>query len=286
MVQLLFCLAVLPVLLLCFYVYKKDVNKEPIGLLLKLFFFGLLSFIPIFIVELSLCDFFPTSGVNSFLILFVNTFFGIALIEEGFKWLVTKFFGYNDKNFDEIYDIIIFSIFVSLGFACIENLLYVFQNGVSTAIARAILSIPGHACFGVSMGCFLAKAKVSSINNNKLFFGKDIYFSIFIPTFLHAIYDSLIFYTSNTNSYITLLLFFIFDIITVIACINQVNRISKIQTNISTNVKNGSIVGDNNNHIHMNLDKKIEKVNINYCPVCGYEVKDANFCPKCGFKIR
>ena len=278
--------AVLPVFGLCFYVYKMDTNKEPIGLLIKIFSFGLVSFVPILIVEMSLSGFFPTSNVSSFMLLFVNVFFGVSLVEEGFKWLVTKFFGYNDKNFDEIYDIIVFSVFASIGFACIENILYVFQSGLSTAIARAILSIPGHACFGVAMGCYLAKAKIASINNNKVLYGRNIYYSIFVPTFLHALYDSFIFYYVESHSSIYLLLFFVFDIVVVVICVLQVNRISKIQTNITNNVNNGSIVGDSNNHIYMNLPNESSNIKVKYCPVCGSHFEDANFCGKCGFKMR
>ena len=286
MIQILLLLAVLPVFALCFYVYKMDKNKEPFGLLLKLFFFGLIAFIPILIVELVLDGFFPTSGVDSFLILFVNVFFGVALVEEGFKWLVTKFFGYNDKNFDEIYDIIVFSVFASLGFACIENILYVFQNGFYTAIVRALLSIPGHACFGIAMGCFFAKAKVASINNNKILYGKNMYFSILIPTLMHTLYDTLIFYSTAVNSYLILLIFYALDIVMVIICAIQVHKVSKIQTNITNNVLNGSIVGDSNNHIHINTDVVKNIGNINFCLVCGNPVSGTNFCPKCGFKLK
>ena len=99
--MLLLTLAVLPVIGLCFYIYKLDTRKEPIQLLIRLFLFGLLCFIPISACELFLDKFFSVDTATSFINIFVSVFFEIALVEEGFKWLVTKFVGYNSKYFDE-----------------------------------------------------------------------------------------------------------------------------------------------------------------------------------------
>ena len=60
-------------------------------------------------------------------------------------------------------NIIVYAVFSSLGFACIENILYVLSGGVGIAILRAILSVPGHMCFGVIMGYFLSQAKVNQV---------------------------------------------------------------------------------------------------------------------------
>ena len=90
--EILLAAAVLPVIALCYYIYKKDVNREPGNILRKLFIFGFLSAIPIIIVELFLDNFFATEGLKSFLLIFVNTFISVALVEEGFKWIITKIF--------------------------------------------------------------------------------------------------------------------------------------------------------------------------------------------------
>ena len=85
--NILIAAAVLPVALLCAFIYKKDPNKEPKGLLAKLFIFGFFSAIPVIVVELLLGRLFPTSGLSSFLSMFINVFISIALVEEGFKWI-------------------------------------------------------------------------------------------------------------------------------------------------------------------------------------------------------
>ena len=274
-------LAILPVFLLCFFIYKKDVNGEPSGLLAKMFIFGFLSAIPVVIGEMLLGNFFPTDGEKNFIILFINVFISVALIEEGFKWLVVKIFGYNNKEFDEVYDVIVYSVFASLGFACIENILYVISGGVSTAILRALLSVPGHMCFGVIMGYFLSQAKVNQVNGNSGLRTKNMVFSILLPALAHTVYDALLFYSVATSSILAILIFLVFDIVMVTLCFITVGKTSKIQTNLNSNINTGVIALDKNGILAYQ-----EKKEINYCPVCGHYVKGYNYCPKCGFKIK
>ena len=111
--QYLLVAAVLPIVILCLFVYKKDPHHEPGGLLAKIFAFGFFSAIPIVIVEMVLDKLFPTEDVSSFILLFINIFISVALVEEGFKWMVTLLFGYRNKEFDEVYDIIVYAVFAS-----------------------------------------------------------------------------------------------------------------------------------------------------------------------------
>lgn len=273
--------AVLPVFLICLFVYFRDPNKEPLSLLLKIFFLGLLSAIPVVVVELLLDDFFPTdvTQTSGFIHLFFNVFVGVALVEELFKWLVVKVFGYNNKEFDEIYDIIVYSVFSSLGFACIENILYVLTSGFGTAINRAIFSIPGHTCFGVIMGFYFSKAKISSLNNVAMR-KRNLIFSILVPSLLHALYDALLF-----NGQIwSVLVFLLFDLIMVIVCICIIISISKVQNNVKLNIDNGVIIKKEPGNIEV-VPQKVEGEKYNYCPVCGRAAGSGNFCAGCGMKL-
>ena len=273
--------AILPVFLICLFVYFRDPNKEPLSLLLKIFFLGLLSAIPVVIVELLLDSLFPSdvNQVSGFLHLFLNVFVGIALVEETFKWLVVKVFGYNSKEFDEIYDIIVYSVFSSLGFACIENILYVLTSGFGTAINRAIFSIPGHTCFGVIMGFYFSKAKIASLNNMAMR-KRNLVLSLLAPTLMHALYDSLLFY-GNIGS---ILIFLLLDLIMVIVCICIIVSISKVQNNVKLNIDNGVIVKTEPGNIEV-VPQKIEGEKYNYCPVCGRAAGSGNFCAGCGMKL-
>lgn len=272
--------AILPVIALCYYVYKKDQHREPADLLFKLLGLGALTTIPAAFIERFLDSIFPSESAVSFIVLFINVFMGIAIIEEGLKWLIIKFKSYDNQEFDEIYDIIVYSVFTSLGFAAIENILYVLKGGMGVAILRAILSVPGHACFAVLMGYYFSKAKVAGINNNKSKCTTNKILSILVPTVFHTMYDALLIWFTQVQTGDVVLYFFTFDIIMVVICFITVNRVSKVQQNLSTNLAEGNIV-NNNGLVEVKTNH-----NINFCPLCGNNVVNSNFCSKCGLKIR
>lgn len=280
--QYLLVAAVLPIYLLCLFVYKKDPHHEPGKLLAKIFALGFFSAIPILLFEVLLDIVFPTEDVSNFILIFINVFISVALVEEGFKWLVTLFFGYRNKEFDEIYDIIVYSVFASLGFACIENILYVFSNGIGNAILRALLSVPGHMCFGVIMGYFLAQAKVGKINKNQGIYTRNMFLSILLPTLAHTIYDALLFYVEYNVLFI--IVFFMFDVTMVVICILTVNKMSKLQQNLDDNLNTGVLkTNDVGQLVFTTINSNDE---VHYCPLCGNNVDGDNYCSRCGFKIR
>ena len=306
--EILLAAAILPIVALCSFVYKKDPNKEPKGLLAKLFIFGFFSAIPVVIVELLLGSMFPTSSANSFIQMFINVFVGVALVEEGFKWIISKKFGYDNKEFDEVYDIIVYTVFVSLGFACIENILYVLSNGLGNAILRALTSIPGHTCFAVLMGYFFSKAKINEINKSGLQ-TRNIILSIIVPTVAHTLYDAFLFYASVTEQYAYLGYFFISYIAMVVFCFIIVNKVSKMQVNLNTSVQTGVIKLDDLGYIVQNTpnvekpvitstmpsENNVSNTNnngtqssgqINFCPICGKPANGSNFCSTCGYKLK
>lgn len=300
--EFLLSIAILPVFLLCYFIYQKDAHKEPGALLAKLFGFGCLTAIPILIVELFLDPFFSTDHVIDFLTLFINVFVGIALIEEGFKWLVIKFIGFDNNEFDEIYDSIVYSVFVSLGFACVENIMYVFYYGFGTGIVRALTAIPGHTSFGVIMGYFFSKAKVNQMNHNNGLVTQNLICSLAVPAVIHTLYDAIIMYAENTKMYSFEILFLIFIIILFICCFLIVQRISKVQNNVSQNVYNGNItynqgtVSMNTSQINLDVINQSMQMNSsqgmappnspNFCPICGKPAHGKNFCSFCGYRLK
>ncbi len=190
--------AIIPVLIiLVFYYFLDRFNKEPLKLLWKLFLLGCLSVIPILIIG-SLFEFInPFVGEPSNL---YDAFIIAALSEEVIKWYVVYRFAFKNDAFDEKLDGIIYAVFVSMGFAVIENILYVSSEGISVAILRAFTAIPAHMFFGVFMGYYLSLAKFSNVRLRKRFLIK----SIFYPVILHGVYDYLL-----MSNYKLLLLFFI-----------------------------------------------------------------------------
>ena len=276
--------AVIPIIFLCYYIYKKDVNHEPKTLLAKIFILGFFSAIPVLLCEIFMSGFLGEHDSKYFIIVFLNIFLSVALIEEGFKWIVTMIMGYRNKEFDEVYDIIVYGVFASLGFACIENILYVLSKGFGNAIFRALISIPGHMCFGVIMGYFFAKAKLGRINGNAKVFTKNILLSIFIPTIMHTLYDTFIFHFANSGNWLSFILFFVFYITMVSLCFRTVSKTSKIQQNLYSTIQIGVIVPTDNGQIE--YKNPYANKEVNYCPICGNDVKGANYCSHCGFKLK
>ncbi len=225
--MLLLIISILPVILLGLYIYEKDSEKEPKVLLLKLFSSGFLAAIMVLSFNLLISKFFPNfmSEENAgFLELFLMTFLGVALVEEFSKWLMIVVVGYKSKEFDQLYDIIVYSVFVALGFAMLENIFYVFSsdNGMVLGFSRAILSVPGHVGFGIFMGVFLGFAKINE-EENKLMSFLYMILAILVPTLLHTVYN----FCLMTDKYGFFIVFIAFVLALYIGAIIEVDRVSK-----------------------------------------------------------
>lgn len=229
---LLFAIAIIPVILISKYVHGKDKNKEPVGLLALLFLSGVASCFLVIFISMFLTPYLPfmqidTSQPNNFLDVLLYSFVGVALIEESCKFLMTYAIGYRNRSFDEVYDIVVYSVFVALGFAGFENVLYVFQSGIVTGILRAILAVPGHACDGLFMGYYLSLAKISHLKKNKEAERNYIIKSIFVPVVLHGIYDFCCF----AGNSIIILVFVVFVIAMYWIAIKKLNLVAKNNRN-------------------------------------------------------
>lgn len=228
---ILFILAVIPVLILGLYIYNKDMQKEPKILLLKLFISGIISSILVFLVSYLLFEFFPDLRINiyefNYIKYFIFSFLLVSFFEEGCKWLSTRFIGYNSKYFDEAYDIIVYSSFVALGFSFLENIMYVFNYGISAAVLRAIISVPGHLSFGIMMGYYMLLAKLSKTKNK---YRKYMIYSFIFPMLIHGSYDFLLLFKNTYILIIMLTLLFMFYIFSYMK-IKRVVQIKKKITN-------------------------------------------------------
>lgn len=190
--------ALLPAVLISWFVYKKDRVKEPMKLLILLFLLGVCSAFLVIFISAILEIFFPflayATSQLSIAELLIQVFIEVALVEEVCKWLIVYKFGYKNKAFDETYDVIVYAVFVALGFATFENLLYVLENNsLSIALLRAVLSIPAHVSFEILMGYFLCMAKIYKLKNNTKKVKQSIIKSILVPTIMHGIYDFCLF---------------------------------------------------------------------------------------------
>lgn len=200
-------LAILPVVVLGVYIYIKDrFQREPLPLLLLALFLGALSVIPVAFVEQILVSMNPYDGAYGA----VYTAYVVAgCTEEFFKLVVLYLLIWRNRHFDEYFDGIVYAVFVSLGFAGVENVLYVVDGGVSVGITRALLSVPAHFLFAVVMGYFFALAKFRP--NRKT----NMLLAFIAPMLLHGTFDALLMVANVSESLqgICLLAFIVFDII-------------------------------------------------------------------------
>ena len=156
--------AVLPAAVLMFYIYRQDrVEKEPGKLLGKLLFGGVLAALASMALEygadylLAMYAEHTSLSVAGFGVL---TAASVAVIEEITKFFFLRRFSWNHPAFNYRFDGIVYAVFVSLGFAAFENILYVFfYGGLEVALPRALLAIPAHMSFAVYMGLMYGIAK-------------------------------------------------------------------------------------------------------------------------------
>ncbi|MCM3784039.1 glutamic-type intramembrane protease PrsW [Neobacillus mesonae] len=174
--------AIAPGLALLTYFYLKDrYDAEPLHMVIRMFFFGLLIVFPIMIIQRGLEMWL---GVNPYL----HATLISAGVEETIKWLVMFHFIYHHTEFDEPYDGILYAVAISLGFATVENVLYSWAGNASFSLMlfRALLPVSGHAMFGVIMGYYMGRAK---FNEKPKLRKKFLAMSLILPIFWHALYD-------------------------------------------------------------------------------------------------
>ncbi len=155
--------ALAPVITIIIYIYVKDkYEKESIKLLFFNFLMGgVISILVSTVLYMFYNAYIPKALPFSVQDQFVKAFFIVACIEEFSKYIVVRYYAQPKKDFNEPFDGIIYAVMVSMGFAAVENIMYVFNGGLEVAFLRALTAVPAHATFGVLMGYFMGIAKFS-----------------------------------------------------------------------------------------------------------------------------
>lgn len=190
--SLLVGISILPVIILVVYVYLNDkYEKEPIGMLLKGMLFGALSTIPAILLEQVVDKYNVFRGTMPIAAEVFDGFCVAGICEEASKLALLWLCVWRSRHFNDYFDGIVYSACIALGFACVENIGYVFsQNNFAeqlhTGIVRAFLSVPGHFLFGVVMGYYFALAKFECKTL------RNIWMAFCIPMLLHGTFDTLL----------------------------------------------------------------------------------------------
>lgn len=187
-------IALLPPFILLLYIYGMDKkDRESPLLLARVFLNGVISCIPaVFFEFLGEYILKNTVSENDGIYIFAEAFFVVAFTEEFFKYLAVNKITRNNYEFNYRFDGIVYAVFSSLGFASVENVMYVFNYGFETGVFRALLAIPGHMMFGVFMGVFYGKCKECILGGRKI---SAVFFDVLavtIPVVLHGTYDYLL----------------------------------------------------------------------------------------------
>lgn len=184
----LLALAIAPAVAVMLYIYWKDKHeKEPMTLLIKCFIGGVFSILPAIALEMlggRLRFGISQNSVGTML----YAFGVVGFSEEICKYLVVRKLAYRHPAFNEPFDGIVYCVMASMGFAALENVFYVFEGGVATAVVRMFTAVPAHATFACIMGFFMGKAKFS---DNKAFLFNSI--GLLGAILFHGAYDYFLF---------------------------------------------------------------------------------------------
>ena len=156
-------MALAPAFAIALYIYWKDTHeKEPVGVLVMCFIFGVLICFPAGFWNSGVFEIFGfdlDNNHNGLLLSFFMAFFVVGLGEETLKYLVVIFYAFRKPCFNEPFDGIVYAVMVSLGFAAFENIFYVMEGGLGVAVLRMFTAVPMHAAFAVIMGYYIGLSK-------------------------------------------------------------------------------------------------------------------------------
>jgi RsiW-degrading membrane proteinase PrsW (M82 family) len=220
MIVSLLVLALAPIGALFLLFYVRDRYSEPLFPLIMTFLLGAGALLPAVGTSLLLESLTGwTSHSKSMLDLFLAALVVVGLAEEGWKFLVVRLYSWRRREFDEPYDGIMYSVTASLGFATVENILYVLSGGQGAAVLRGLLAVPSHAFYGVLMGYFLGEAKFASTR------GRSVGYSLAglgLAILAHAVYDFMVF--ALTRRPLMLLVLPVFAILTWVIILRATKR--------------------------------------------------------------
>ena len=182
--------ALLPAILLWGYIWRMDRKKEPTSLLIKATCYGVLICLPVAMVESMISGvLFGEGGPTTLFGTTVDAFMVAAIPEEAFKLFALHRILKNNPYFDEHFDGIVYAVCVGLGFAGLENILYLFDNAddwLSVAFLRSLMAVPGHYAFAVLMGYYYSVYHF--VNRSR----RTRAMILVAPVLAHGLYDALL----------------------------------------------------------------------------------------------
>ena len=176
---------------LLFYL-RKDAHPEPKRQVIKIFFYGMLAAVPAIFLEKGILEEFNNLNIAPFLIVLLNTFIAVALVEEFIKYLVVKGKVLNNQEFDEPVDAMLYMIIAALGFAAFENILillplsseFLIKEALVISAFRFLGATFLHTLCSATVGFFLA---LSFFETKKRI--RHLATGLIIAVLLHGLYN-------------------------------------------------------------------------------------------------
>jgi len=176
--------AIIPSLLLLWYFQSHDLKPEPARVVWATFFLGVATIPGVLLLDWPFQSLLVSHLEEPHLAGLGAAFFTAAFPEELFKLIVVRGYSARHREFDEPMDGIVYGVAASLGFATLENVLYVGQGGIGVAVMRAITAVPGHAFFGAIMGYFVGQSRFAATGR-----ARAALLAYLVPVLLHGLYD-------------------------------------------------------------------------------------------------
>jgi protease PrsW len=192
-----------PVAIIGGYIWFRDrYEREPLRMLIYSILAGAVIILPVVFMEgiISL----PAESMSDIPAAAWKAFAVAGFTEEAFKYLALFLLVWNSREFNDKFDGIVYATFISLGFAAIENILYVLSEGYATGMIRAFTAVPAHAVFGITMGFYFGIAKFYPKKRKYM-----LVVAFFLPFLLHGIYDFILM-TGIDWLWVVFLLFLVF----------------------------------------------------------------------------
>lgn len=181
-----YALAIIPGLLICWYIYRMDKYEKESRLHLAVTFaLGMAITYPVLKAE-AWATYAGWGDTQTLATTIISSFIVVALTEEFAKYLALLIYPYSRPFFNEPMDGIVYAVMISMGFATLENILYAGKFGFQTTILRAFTAVPAHACFAIIMGYFMGRSRFALSTKAKR---QLMALALVVPVAVHGTYD-------------------------------------------------------------------------------------------------
>lgn len=223
--RILMALAIIPGIILLVYIYRLDrIEREPLGVIVKLLILGALTTVAAIIGEQILFFILPrilTEGTVLYGL--VEYFICVACVEEGVKYLALKNYTWRSPDFNYRFDAVVFAVTIGIGFAIAENISYALSYGIFNTLLRAVTAIPAHTIFAIFMGHFYGEAKFCWVRGDLAGCSRFRRLAFFIPVLLHGIYD----FTASMGAAYGTLVFLAFIAVLYVVAFRRLHRYAR-----------------------------------------------------------